>query len=98
MPADADGRSPGETPSPGDGRRSEATDFDRRMRRETLLTWTARALMFVGVVIVAQHLVAHAGYRGVPLSMGAQDLLIGYPTGALVMLLGVLIWGRNPSR
>ena len=67
-------------------------------KRELFLTWLARVLMFAGVLIAVQHLFAHAGYRPIPLSMGFQDLFIGYPTASLVGLAGLFIWGRAPHR
>lgn len=81
-----------------DRRTREAAEFNRRMRRDMTLTWTARTLMLVGLIIISQHLVAHAGYRPIPMAMGVQDLTIGYPAGALVLIAGVFIWGRKPSR
>ena len=79
-------------------RTREADEFRRRMRRDTILTWTSRSLMLLGLIIVSQHLFAHAGYRPVPFGMGTQDLTIGYPTGGLVLIAGLVIWGRSPSR
>lgn len=83
---------------PDDARARAARDFNRRMRRETVLTWIGRGLIATAAVVILQHLVAHAGYHPVPLSMGNQDLLIGYPTGALLAITGAVIWGRHPHR
>ena len=78
--------------------REDADDFNRRLRRAAILTWAARALMALGVVIAGQHLLAHAGYRPIPMTMGAQDLLVGYPTAMIVAVVGLVIWGRSPAR
>lgn len=83
---------------PRDPKKRTAEDFDRAMRKEAILTWTSRVLMVAGLAIAAQHLFAHAGYRPIPWPMGAQDLLIGYPTGGLVLIAGLVIWGRNPTQ
>lgn len=81
-----------------DPKKRAADNFNRRLRNYMILVWTGRVLMLIGVLIAAQHLLAHAGYRPIGLSMGAQDLLVGYPTAALVALVGLFIWGRNPVR
>lgn len=57
-------------------------------------SWT---LMLLGVAVAAQHLLAHGGFRPVPLSMGWQDVLIGYPMALLLVIGGaVLIDPRGP--
>ena len=81
--------------TPDDEPEVAAAEFNRRMRNHAILTWTARALMAFGVLIAGQHLLAHAGYQPIPMTMGAQDLIVGYPTAALIALVGVLIWGRS---
>ena len=78
--------------------RADADDFNRRLRRMAVLTWTARGLMVLGVVIAGQHLLAHAGFKPIPLTMAAQDLFIGYPVAMVVAVAGLVIWGRNPAR
>lgn len=84
--------------SDDDPRKRAAKDFDRKMRRQAILTWTARGLMAFGLFIAGQHLFAHAGYRPIPMPMPAQDLFIGYPTAAVVFMVGLIIWGRNPLK
>lgn len=53
-----------------------------------LASWS---LMLLGVLVAAQHLLAHGGLRVIPLSMGWQDILIGYPTAGLVFLVGAML-------
>lgn len=72
-------------------------DFDKIVRRESILTWTWRLLVVLALVIALQHLLAHAGYAPLPISLGAQDLLVGYPTAAVFGIVGLLIWGRKPA-
>ena len=83
--------------NPRDPKKSTPQDFDRAMRREAILTWTSRGLTVAGLAIALQHLFAHAGYRPVPLKMGVQDLLIGYPTAGILLIVALMIWGRNPT-
>jgi len=49
----------------------------------------------VAIVVAAVHWVAHIGYRPIPLSMGAQDLLIGYPAAALFGVVAVVVLGQT---
>lgn len=58
---------------------------------------TYRTILLVAVLIVVQHLVAHAGFRPLPLSMGWQDVLVGYPFGAIVGFVGLILWGSDPT-
>jgi hypothetical protein len=71
--------------------------FARRVRHERNLTWASRAFMGVGLLVVLQHLVAHSGFRPLPTGMGVQDLLVGYPTGMVLFIAGLMIWGRKPT-
>lgn len=57
-------------------------------------SWT---LMLLGVAVAGQHVLAHGGLRAVPLSMGWQDILIGYPMGLFLVIAGaMLIDPRGP--
>jgi hypothetical protein len=76
-----------------------------RARRDaggkSLQTWPRRrvfswALMLAGVVVAAQHLLAHAGLDPLPLSMGWQDLAVGYPMAGLLVVAGALLVDPNP--
>ena len=77
----------------------------RRIRRsevdKQLSNWTTRrvlswSLFGLAVVVAAQHLLAHAGWKPIALSMGWQDLLIGYPTAAILAIVGLLALDPNP--
>lgn len=56
-----------------------------------------RTLFVFAIFIVVQHLFAHAGFRPLPLSMGWQDILVGYPTAAVVAIFALMLWGKNPT-
>ena len=77
----------------------------RRIRRSQadrqLSNWTKRRVLswslFTAAVLVAgQHLLAHAGWKPIGISMGWQDLLIGYPTAAILAILGLFALDPNP--
>lgn len=80
---------------------SAASAPDERKARRDLSAWPPRriaswSMSLTGMAIVLQHLVAHAGERFLPLSMGWQDVLVGYPTGALLVLAGLIVAGPRP--
>ncbi len=58
-----------------------------------VLSWSLFALAALTAV---QHLVAHAGWRPLPLSMGWQDILVGYPTAIGLLIIGGLTLDPNP--
>lgn len=51
------------------------------------------ATIGLGVFIFMQHLVSHMGFF-VVLGSATDDLLIGYPTGAALVFIGVLVLSR----
>lgn len=70
----------------------------REMNRQ-LRVWTPRriagwTLAGVAVLMAVVHWVAHIGYRPIPLSMGWQDLLIGYPMAAFLGIAAIIILGQ----
>ena len=82
--------------SPED-RRRDADALQKTLRKQAILTWAARGLIVLAIAIAGQHILAHAGYRPIPLTMGQQDLVIGYPVAAVFGVIALLIWGRKPS-
>jgi hypothetical protein len=56
----------------------------------------ALAVAFTGAFVLAQHWVNHLGVN-LPVGLPArwQDLLIGYPTGAALLLAGLILRGRR---
>lgn len=74
----------------------------REMNRQ-LRVWTPRriagwALVGLATTVAVVHWVAHIGYRPIPLSMGWQDLVIGYPTAMLLAVAAAIILTRNTPK
>jgi hypothetical protein len=68
-----------------DGRTSRWTPATLRR-----IGWGAIGL---GVIVFFQHLISHMGFF-VVLGSATDDLLIGYPTGAALIFVGVMVLGR----
>lgn len=62
--------------------------------RRRILSWT---LFLLAAAVALQHLIAHLGWRPLPMSMGWQDLLVGYPAALLIAVLGAIMLDP-PSR
>lgn len=73
-------------------------DLDKQFRRAGQRTWAARLLAALALTVGVVHLLAHAGWQPIPIGMGKQDLLIGYPVAGLVGMAALYIWGSTPSR
>jgi hypothetical protein len=77
-------------------RRAKKSDVDKQLSNWTkrrVVSWTLFAL--AGIVAV-QHLLAHAGFRPIPISMGWQDLLLGYPMAIVIAVVGGIAMDPNP--
>lgn len=77
-------------------RRAPKSAIDRQ-----LSNWTKRRMLSWSLFVLAgftalQHLVAHAGFRPLPLSMGWQDLIVGYPMAVLLAVAGAFALDPNP--
>lgn len=80
------------------------TNFRRPKNRTVehqLSNWSKRrvaswSLFALAAGIAAQHLVAHSGFRPIPISMGWQDLLLGYPMAIVVAIAGGIALDPNP--
>jgi hypothetical protein len=59
----------------------------RRERRRRILGW---ALVAIGTVMAIVHMVTHLGRLKM---VGYQDLLIGYPMAAMLVLAGFIVVG-----
>jgi hypothetical protein len=62
--------------------------------------WTKRRVfcwsMFVLAFIIAiQHIFAHQGFKPIPISMGWQDIFLGYPMSFLIVFVG--LFSLDPS-
>lgn len=65
----------------------------RAHRRKRRLVRVGQVLMALGLVIAVVHWLAHIGVFGGQPS-GLNDLLAGYPAGALVFVLGAILAGQ----
>lgn len=63
----------------------------RRYGRRRQLGWT---LLVLGAVVAATHLLSHAEAVDLRMSAGWQDLLIGYPTAALFVIIAAVSLGQ----
>lgn len=88
-------RRPNATQSPTspaqERRRAAQADINRQLNRwppRRIAAWT---LFVLGGLIAGQHILAHLGVRPLPLTMGWQDLLVGYPTALLVVIVGAIV-------
>jgi hypothetical protein len=61
----------------------------RRERRRRILGW---ALVAVGTAMAVVHMVTHLGRLKI---VGYQDLLIGYPMAAILILAGFIVVGAT---
>ena len=73
--------------------------LQREMNRQ-LRVWTPRrivgwTLAGFAVLMAVVHWVAHIGYRPIPLSMGWQDLLTGYPMAGFLGIAAFIILGHS---
>ena len=77
-------------------RRAKKSDIDKQLSnwsKRRVLSWSLFAL--AGLVAV-QHLLAHAGFRPIPISMGWQDILVGYPAAIVLAVIGGIAMDPNP--
>ncbi len=83
--------------APRDPAAQERAARQREMNRQ-LRNWTTRsvvgwAVAAVAVLVGGVHWLAHLGWRPIPLSMGWQDLLVGYPTAGLAAIAAAVLLG-----
>lgn len=68
------------------------TDQYRRWQRQRFL---AGGLVALGVVVVFTHVVVHLGNIEWLPTTGMQDLLTGYPMGAVLIVIGMILLPRS---
>ena len=79
-------------------RAARQKEIDRQFRMWTprrVVAWSFFGLAFV---VAAQHMLAHLGWRPLPISMGWQDLLIGDPAAGVIAIIGALGLGARSTR
>lgn len=77
-------------------RRAKRRSIDKQLSlwsKRRVLSWSLFAL---AGIVAAQHVLAHSGFGPMPISMGWQDLLIGYPTAGLLAIAGGMALDPNP--
>ena len=72
-------------------RKAAQADINRQLRRWPPRRVAAWSLFLLAGAIAAQHVFAHLGFRPLPLTMGWQDLLVGYPTAIVVLIVGAIV-------
>ena len=77
-------------------RRAKKSDVDKQLSAwppRRVLSWS---LFVLAGLVAVQHLVAHGGFGPLPMSMGWQDILVGYPTAMVLAIIGAIMLDPNP--
>ena len=77
-------------------RRRTSREINRQLHPWTKRRIAAWTLFLVAFVIAVNHVFAHLGDRLVPIGMGTQDLVIGWPVAGLIALVGLMIIDPRP--
>lgn len=77
-------------------RKRQGREIHRQLHPWTRRRVAAWTLFVVAFVIAAQHLLAHLGTRPIPMGMGMQDILIGWPMAGLLAIVGLMIIDPRP--
>ncbi|MBW0108069.1 hypothetical protein I4I84_04860 [Pseudonocardia sp. KRD-182] len=75
--------------------RRQATTFTEQYRQYRRRRFLAVALVALGAVVVLTHVVVHLGNITWLPTTGLQDLATGYPMGGLLIVLGLVVLGRQ---
>lgn len=76
--------------------RRPLTEGDRKWRRRQIFLRGGQAVMIIGGLVILMHIVTHMGvFGGQPPLL--QDLLLGYPMGGVIFVLGAILASRKPS-
>lgn len=67
-------------------------DAAKNYRHHRLLVRLGQVIMALGLMVGLSNWIAHVVMTGGP--PGIQDLLIGYPTAAVLMIAGAILAGR----
>ena len=77
-------------------RRAKSSDVNKQLSgwsKRRIASWS---LFGLAALVAGQHLVAHAGWRPLPIPMGWQDLLLGYPMAIALAVVGGIVMDPNP--
>ena len=77
-------------------RRARKSEVDKQLSnwsKRRVLSWS---LFGLAGLVAGQHLLAHGGFRPLPLSMGWQDILVGYPTAFGLAIIGAIMLDPRP--
>lgn len=72
-------------------------EINRQLRAWSPRRIIAWAIIIFAVAMAANHILAHMGESWLPMSLGWQDLLVGYPMAGIIALVGFIILGQMPS-
>ena len=61
--------------------------------RRRVLSWS---LFTLAIVVAGQHLLAHAGWRPLSMSMAKQDIFLGYPAALVLGILAAITMDPHP--
>ena len=77
-------------------RRAKKSEIDQQLSnwsKRRVLSWS---LFTLAGIVAVQHVLAHGGFRPIPISMRWQDLLLGYPMAILLAVAGGIALDPNP--
>lgn len=74
---------------------------EERGRQTTLQLDQATTSVLVSLVglaglVAVQHVLAHPALRPIPISVGWQDVLVGYPTAIVLAIIGAIALDLHP--
>ena len=78
-------------------RKDVQAEINRQLRRWSPRRIVAWVMIVLAAVIAGQHIFAHLGFRPLPLSMGWQDLLIGYPMAMFLVIAAAFVMDPRPK-
>lgn len=76
----------------------DAARLNKELNRAARRLLIGRLLAVLALLIAGQHVLAHAGWQPLPIGMGWQDLLVGYPMAAVLGVVAAIVWGNTPGR
>lgn len=79
----------------------ERARLQREINRQ-LRAWSPRRIIAWSIIVFAglmalNHIFAHMGESWLPMSLGWQDLLVGWPMAGVIALVGFIILGQMPG-